>query len=272
MGRQRRKQAAGGRRKTPRSDEAAPNESVRGETATDRIDRELAKAALEKQLRGEVPTERERRALRAVERQQEEEKRWKHYRTIPKGHWCKLAGRQVKVVNEQAARYKLPLGGAIIDLALLAPALHDFLAAHARILARAKRDAIIAAGDGRNGDELALMFGESTPALEKLREVKYQREKLLLERELGEWLPAHLVIEAWTTLAQALRRSGEGLQRKFGPEAHIIYDEAISTALDASERKLGGMEKAQQHRRKSVEGTSDVGRNGNGKEGAKDDR
>ena len=60
-----------------------------------------------------------------------------------------MSGRQTKVLNEQADRYGLPLGGPVIDLPKLARALHDFLAANAKKL---------------NTDDTALLGGGNSPA------------------------------------------------------------------------------------------------------------
>ena len=50
---------------------------------------------------------------------------------LPKKIYCELSDRQVKVINEQADRYGLPIGGPTIDLYEAIKGFHDFLADHA---------------------------------------------------------------------------------------------------------------------------------------------
>lgn len=45
-----------------------------------------------------------------------------------------MSGRQTKVLNEQAERYGIPLGGRTINLPAVVRALHEFLARNARKL------------------------------------------------------------------------------------------------------------------------------------------
>ena len=110
-------------------------------TASEQLDRQLAATAIEKKQRGETPGRDEQAALRRVEQQREEDQRWAYYATIPKKHWVEMSGRQPKVVNEQAARYGVPIGGRTIDLPAFVRAFHDFLAKHALKLAQEVNDA-----------------------------------------------------------------------------------------------------------------------------------
>jgi len=109
-------------------------------SAAETVERELAAVAVDKLARRETPTARELEALARVERRDEEEQRWRHYRTIPKKHWRRMSGRQAKVLNEQATRHGIPLGGPTISLAEVVRWLHDFLAANKVRLACAEDD------------------------------------------------------------------------------------------------------------------------------------
>lgn len=102
-----------------------------GPTASQAIDRELAARALQKRSRGERPSRDELSALRRVEKQQEEKRRWEYYASIPAKHWKQMSGRQAKVIIEQAQRYGIPFDGREVDLTKVVPALHDFLAQNA---------------------------------------------------------------------------------------------------------------------------------------------
>lgn len=145
----------------------------------------------------------------------DEAQRWQHYRTIPQRHWIEMSGRQAKILNEQAARYGLPLGGAVIDLTQLARALHDFLAMHARRLAH-----YAPAGDGDEGD--------GADNLELYRGERYLREKLKRMQDERSLLPRDQVHDRFMRCAALLRSAGDILQRKFGREAHELLDQALT--------------------------------------------
>src|SRR5688500_2987916 len=132
-----------------------------------------------------------------------------------------MSGRQTKVINEQAARYGLPFGGAVINLPALARALHDFLAENA--LKLAKPD-----------DDLALGGGGNSPALERYREERALLARLdRLEREAA-LLPRDQVRDAMGRIAGMLREAGDAIGRQFGHAAtEILY-----AALDAARREI----------------------------------
>jgi hypothetical protein len=157
-------------------------------------------------------------AIKANEKQSpaaaEEADRWRYYGSIPKGHWVRLSGRQHKTLNEQAARYAIPIAGATIDLAAVARWLHDFLAKNARNLGTDSADPLLAAGG-------------SSPALERYRDERanlarldrLEREHTLVDRELSH--------QAWQRVAGVLHRCGEVLQRQFGPAALRLLNQAL---------------------------------------------
>ena len=102
----------------------------------DQLDHKTAAEAYSKLTRGEKLSRTERSAVKRFEKQREEVLRWKYYRSIPKKHWRQMSGRQVKVINEQAQRYGLPMSGANVSLLDVIRALHDFLAENAKRLAK----------------------------------------------------------------------------------------------------------------------------------------
>lgn len=190
-------------------------------TTTYHLDSKQAAEAYAKIKRGETLTVREQQVLKRFEKEREEQLRWKYYASIPQKHWRTLSGRQTKVLQEQAERYGIPFGGASIDLARVARALHDFLATNAHKLA---------------ADDL-LLQGETSDALEE-----YRRERALLarldrlERE-RELLPRDGVKQSLGRIAAILRGAGDTLQRQFGDDAHAILVEALADAeveIDAS--------------------------------------
>jgi hypothetical protein len=150
----------------------------------------------------------ERTALKRHERDKEERLRWQFYRSIPQKHWRAMSGRQAKVINEQAERYGLPLGGPTVNLPALARALHDFLAENALKLAQ--------------DDDDPLLRGGGSPALEQYRVERTALARLdRLERE------------------GILRSAGDALGRQHGPAATDLLYEALDDAAREVERSFG---------------------------------
>lgn len=184
------------------------------------VDRRQVTAAYGKLLRNEPLARGEQAALARFEKQREERLRWQYYRSIPKKHWQKMSGRQVKVINEQAARYELPMDGPTIDLPKLVMALHDFLAKNAQRLAQE--------------DEPLLRSAGMSPALERYREERArlaQLDRLERERELVPVREALVVVER---AAGRLRTVVEALARQYGNEVATIFCDA----LDECQRML----------------------------------
>jgi len=188
-----------------------------------RHDRELAARALRKRRAGHKPTRQESAALRRIEKAEEERRRWEYYATIPKGHYNQLSGRPTKVLNEQAERYGIPIGGKTVNLGEVLFWLHDFLKKNRNKLATTE------------GEDP--MSGEISPALERWREEKYLLARLeRLERE-NKLLPRDLVHDGLALMATILRRLGENMQKHHGSDAHQLVDEA----LDDWERQVSAL-------------------------------
>ena len=107
-----------------------------GESTAELADKATAQRAARKLFDGQDLTKAERDALARYEKAKEERLRWQYYHTVPKKHYRAMSGRQDKVLNEQAKRYDLPIGGPVIDLEALLRRFHDFLAENAVKLAR----------------------------------------------------------------------------------------------------------------------------------------
>lgn len=189
--------------------------------ASKKADQRLAMAALEKQRRGDRPSRDELAALRRYEAELEEGQRLKHFRAIRKAEWRIWSGRQIKVINEQAERYGLPMGGPTIDLPVFVKALHDFLADNARKLAGAESDD-------------PTLAGATSPAMERKRQLECRKLELQLEREQGLWIERKRVHDGHGRIGGLLRVAGEALLRQFGPAAQKIFNDA----LDNCEREI----------------------------------
>jgi hypothetical protein len=188
-------------------------------SASARAEQELVARAVKKVMAHEELSRREREALRRHEKDQEEKRRWQYYRSIPQKHWRAMSGRQTKVINEQAERYGIPFGGAVIDLAKVVKSLHNFLADNALKLAR---------------DDDPLMQGSGSPALEEYRKERAALARLdRLQRE-GVLMPRETARQALGQIASLLRGAGDTLQRQFGPAAvEVLYE-----ALDDAQREI----------------------------------
>jgi hypothetical protein len=125
------------------------------------------------------------------------------------------------VINEQAERYGLPIGGATIDLPAFVKGLHDFLAANALKLC------------GAESDDPSLA-GCASPATERKRQIEVQLLTLRLERERGQWIERRAVHEGHNRIGGVLRLAGEALLCQFGPAAQKI----LNDALDNSQREI----------------------------------
>jgi len=187
------------------------------------IDQQLAAAALQKSRRGDVPTQQEQRALRRVQKADEERRRWEYYATVPKGHYLQLCGRPAKVVNEQADRYGLPLRGKTLNLELVLSAFHRFLADN--------KHKLVAVGEDP-------MAGESSPMLEKWREEKWKLARLERQEREGSLLPLDQVQDIFMAVGNHWRHALERLCKRYGPEVRPVMEQAMRAARDEITKAL----------------------------------
>ena len=153
-----------------------------------------------------------------------------YIKKFPKREWCRLSGRQYKVLNEQGERYGLTcLTEPEIDLTALPKQLHDFLAKIA-----SKWDDL----DSEDG-----MNGPASPWLEKFREQRAKQERLRLQQMRGVLLPIDFVTEFWQRACAQIRAAGFKLEKQFGEEAKLVIDEAIDNIVADSLNALGGQTK-----------------------------
>jgi hypothetical protein len=169
-------------------------------------------------------TRDERSALRRHEVEKEERQRWQHYGSIPQKHWRQMSGRQAKVINEQADRYGIPFGGAVINLSAVVKAIHNFFADNAQKLAK---------------EDDPLMQGGGSPALERYREERAALAKLdRLERE-RQLIPREEARQAQAQIASIIREAGDALLRQHGPAAAEILHEALDDCQREIDRTFG---------------------------------
>lgn len=180
-------------------------------------ERFLAAEAKRKRAAGERPSQIESRALKRLERVSEDDTKRHHYHNCPKKLYCELSGRPHKVLNEQATRYNLPIGGDVIDLFQTITRFHDMLADIARKGIRFSDD------DDVLGDAAV----PSSPALERWRLARAKQEEIKLEAVVGDFLARAAVQQFLTTYSSRVRAVGDRLQREGHSEAYRIFEDAL---------------------------------------------
>eukprot|EP00913_Durusdinium_trenchii_P028456 g26684.t1 len=182
-------------------------------SAADQVERELAQSALQKKARGDTPTARELNALRKIERVAEEKRRWEYYASIPKKHWVEMSGRQVKVINEQAQRYNLPIGDRTISLPEVARALHDLLASRGKLL--------LSPDESGN-----LELGGDSPEMREFRKWRAANEKLKYEQSTKQVCSKDEMHRFLQQAASLLRDFGRQLE-PMDADAFELFEDTI---------------------------------------------
>lgn len=133
---------------------------------------------------------------------------------LPKGIYCKLAGRQQKVIDEQAVRYSIAIDGSKIDLYQVLKRFHDILA------------------------EWGPTINELQGAEGSLRTEKLRKEIELLERrsksieldiknKQDEFIDRNTLRVRMEWLANKLRTVSERLGKRFGADAQVLLNHAL---------------------------------------------
>lgn len=157
---------------------------------------------------------------------------------IPKGVFCQMAGRQQKVIDEQADRYDLPIDGPTIDLFDAIRAYHDLITANARYLRPADDAAMADAG------ELDLDEAEHHQlATEKIRQevikLRQSNERLAIQvtRDRGDSIDRRALREMLAWLSTRLEGFGQQLRRAAdGAEAQKTLNEFLEHLAEECEQ------------------------------------
>jgi len=204
---------------------------------SEEIDLDLAAQAEAKRQAGQRPTRDELAAERRVAKRRDEEERWRIYRTIPKGDWAKMSGRQQKVLNEQAGRYGIPLIGKEISLPEVVFWLHQFFAEN----------------KFRFADDDAPQWAE------ELRRENTRLKRMVRKEKQGELIPRGDLREGLALMASILRRCGDTLQRQYGPEARDVLDDALNECLEEVQAAIGVSDAAEE-KKTTTPGDTSAGR------------
>lgn len=168
-----------------------------------------------KQIEGGKLTARESKALERWQRETKSELRDSLFRSVPKGIYCELAGRQNKVVDEFGQRYDVPVDLPEINLFEAVAALHTRVS-----------ELAAAARPNLEGDEAELVR-------EKLRQEigKLQRQSASIQIELDKHMEKLLnradVKTGLDWLSNKLRAVGTRLYREAGQPAVDALNELL---------------------------------------------
>lgn len=198
-------------------------------SASELAERRLVDAALSKLRRGQTPSSQERTALKRFEKAQEEERRWEYLRTTSKRQYMAMSGRSARVLIDQARRYGLPYPTeqrAPVDLTAVIRWVHDFLAANAQRLSAPETDD-------------PMLAGASSPALERYRLARAQREELELAARRGELVDVDELLTWYEAeVAVPIRRSLEALQKHHSQAAADVVLRGLEAAEQSVTRRL----------------------------------
>jgi hypothetical protein len=178
------------------------------------VDTVAALTAKLKQAKGGDLTKSEISLVKKYDEIVSEANREDAFLNLPKGIYCKLSGRQQKVVDEQAVRYGLAIDGSKIDLYQVLKKFHDILA------------------------EWGPTINELQGAEGSLRTEKLRREIELLERrsksieldiknKQDEFIDRNTLRVRMEWLANKLRTVSERLGKRFGAEAQVLLNHAL---------------------------------------------
>lgn len=173
---------------------------------------DLLRRALTKKQQGQKLSRDESRAIERAKREQLDRTLREALRACPKKLYVELSGRQHKILDDQAARYSLPLLGPAVDLFALLHKFHDLLAEHGGKLLAAEEEQ--EATDWAN-------------ECKKEQALKARAERLAL---CGQLLRRHVVDATLQNVAALLRSAGERMQQQGHTDAYQLLDETLADA------------------------------------------
>lgn len=196
-------------------------------TATENLDRQLAATAMSKIQAGQVPTQQEQSALKRVEKEQEESRRWEYYKSIPQKHVLEMTGRTLHSLKNVHEQYGWKIHHKTTDLPELLTQILDWLAKNGR--------KVLAVDRNSEADDM-LVSDAASPALERYRDERAKLAKLEREEREGRLIPRDLMQETLNQYSQVLASAFERLQHTYGPEITQELTEAINEAVEIADQ------------------------------------
>lgn len=165
-------------------------------------------AGLTKRVRGQSPTRVESAALKVHDKSVAAEV----LAAVPRPLMRRLTGLTQGKIENVAARYGLPIDGAVVDLYVLFPAMLAAL------------------------DQEMELGGEGSPALERLRAAKAKIAELDLEERRGSLMSVDEVMGRLTDIATIMRQRSEAMARVGGPAVQRAFEDMLDEVEDAVKR------------------------------------
>jgi hypothetical protein len=179
----------------------------------------------QRQFAGERLKGPEAALLKRWERVERERLRWESLRAVPKKDYVAMSGRQQKILDQQGERYGLDeLLKPKIDVTRLVRQLHDLLAKHWLKFSAEASEADLMKGGG------------NSPALERYRQAKAEREELELSIKRGEVVPLLELGPRLVALAEMGRSRFEAMERAGGPSVRREIETLIDDWVEQVKR------------------------------------
>ncbi|TWU66439.1 hypothetical protein [Crateriforma conspicua] len=154
---------------------------------------------------------------------------------VPKGQFCKLAGRQQKVIDEQAERYDLPIDGPAINLREAIRAYHDLITANAKNIHPADDAEAIAKGEVSPHSKAELEILKLKEEVRKLQSGN-ERAELLLIRDRGDTIDRRQLRDMLSWLTTRLQGMGrQVLQCDNIVDAHDCINDMLEDMAQEAE-------------------------------------
>lgn len=170
------------------------------------------------QIRGRKLTRQQDADLKWYRRKQREEIIDETLACLPKKTYAALAGRDIKVINDQADRYGLPIGDSKVDLFAAISAFHDFIKKNGRLLS----------ADPEKQSLAQQKLQEEIEVLQRRRKIydakiKQAGNKLIEREDVRDRL-------AW--MVGEFTKLSERLGKSFGRDAQIAVNEFLDGLVE----------------------------------------
>jgi len=155
-----------------------------------------------------------------------------------KGIFCAYAGRQQKVIDEQADRYDLPIDGPTVDLNDAIRAYHDLITANARYI-RPADDAELAENGELDLDEAQHHDLQTEKLRQEIIKLRQSNERLGIQvtRDRGDSIDRRHLREMLMWLSTRLEGFGQQLRTAAnGSEAQKTLNEFLEHLADECEQ------------------------------------
>ena len=207
-----------------------------------RSDDERTRSALQAKIReldGQRLTQQQSRDLIWYDKRTREEIAEHTIANLPKGVYCKLAGRQHSVIDKMARHYRLEsLLGETIDLYDAILELHDLIADNSRMIQPLRRgdpgeEDTANIGDQEESEEIYILQIKKLKETVAKLEIANDRARIGLKKDKGDAIDRIEVRRMLELLSERLKGFGQRLRRsKGGPDAQKSLNEFLDTLAD----------------------------------------